>query len=343
MNKNELKSLMMKTMNGMTYGLFATLIIGVIIQQIGSLLGLELLSVTIYETLRDLMGAGIALGIALSLGYTGLKLVSISAVGAVATSFRYTYSAGLELVQNNEPLTVYLVVVVTIFVMSLILRKKTPIDIILIPLVAVLLATTFTLIFSPPLRSVVDGIAFYVQTATLYQPFLMSVVIAVVMGMLLTSPLSSAAIAITINLSGIAGGAAVIGTTAQMIGFAIQSRKDNSIGVMLSIAFGTSMLQFKNILRKPVIWLPTIITSAILGPLFVLLLGTETSKVGAGMGSSALVGQFQTLDVMGYDAFAWLSVVLMILLPLILVGLIDLLFRHRGWILTGDLSVSKDI
>ena len=99
----------------------------------------------------------------------------------------------------------------------------------------------------------------------------MSIIVAVVMGILLTSPLSSAAIAISINLSGFAG-AAVIGCTAQMIGFAVQSRKDNSIGVVLSIAFGTSMLQFKNILRKPIIWLPTIITSAIFRSCFLLVI-----------------------------------------------------------------------
>jgi len=183
-----------------------------------------------------------------------------------------------------------------------------------------------------------------VNTATLLAPIPMTIVIAVTLGILLTSPLSSAAIAIAISLEGIAGGAAVIGTTTQMIGFAIQSRKDNNIGMVLSIAFGTSMLQFKNILRKPIIWLPTIITSAILAPIFYLIFNTfETSRFGAGMGSSALVGQLQTLDVMNYTFEAWMVVTLMILAPAILVYLIDLLFRSRNLIVLGDLSVNKDI
>jgi uncharacterized membrane protein len=171
----------------------------------------------------------------------------------------------------------------------------------------------------------------------------MSIIVAVVMGMLLTSPLSSAAIAISINLSGIAGGAAVIGCTAQMIGFAVQSRKDNSIGMVLSIAFGTSMLQFKNILKKPIIWLPTIITSAILGPIFYIFFKTMTTSAGAGMGSSGFVGQLQTLVAMDYSLNAWLSVILMVALSALLVYAIDLIFRKKGLIVTGDLSVNKDI
>jgi len=338
-----LKRRVMTTMNGMTYGLFATLIIGVIIQQIGNVLGLGLLSETIYGTLRNLMGAGIGLGIGLSLGLTGLRLVSVTAAGAIATSFRMSFSDGLIQAPNNEPLTVYLVVVLTIALMSVVLRKRTPIDILLIPLVAVATATLLTLGLSAPVRAGVDAIATFVREATLYQPFVMSVIIAVVMGMLLTSPLSSAAIAITINLSGVAGGAAVIGTTAQMIGFAIQSRKDNSAGVVLSVAFGTSMLQFKNIIKKPVIWLPTIITSAILAPVFVLGLGTETSSVGAGMGSSGLVGPLQTLEWMDYSTQAWLSVGLMIVMSAVITDLVDMVFRKKGLIIDGDLAVSKDI
>ncbi|MBE0701061.1 MAG: PTS sugar transporter subunit IIC, partial [Acholeplasmataceae bacterium] len=333
----------MTTLNGMTYGLFATLIIGVIIQQIGRLLNIELLHTTVYLRLAGLMGAGIGLGIGLTLKMEGLKLVVAGVMGGIATSFRLTFTNGLELVQNNEPLTVYLVVVFGLLLLNLILRKKTPVDILLIPLLGVFIAIVLTLGISAPMRFLVDTIQIYVHSATAYAPFFMSIVIAVIMGMLLTSPLSSAAIAITINLSGVAGGAAVIGTTAQMIGFAVQSRKDNNIGMVLSIAFGTSMLQFKNILRKPMIWLPTIITSAILGPIFVLMLGTTTTKEGAGMGSSGFVGQLQTLFHMNYSGMAWLSVGLMIALSATFVFAIDLIFRKMNWIVEGDLAVNNDI
>ncbi|MFA6801427.1 MAG: PTS sugar transporter subunit IIC, partial [Acholeplasmataceae bacterium] len=129
----------------------------------------------------------------------------------------------------------------------------------------------------------------------------------------------------------------------QMIGFAVQSRKDNNIGMVLSIAFGTSMLQFKNILRKPMIWLPTVIASAILAPAIVLTLNAETSYFGAGMGSSALVGQLETLSAMGYSLNAWLTVIFMLVGSAVLVYGIDLIFRHYKLINKGDLAVNNDI
>ena len=183
----------------------------------------------------------------------------------------------------------------------------------------------------------------------------MTIIISMVMGILLTSPLSSAAIAITIRLGlnpasldptsslGIAGGAAVVGTSIQMIGFALQSRKDNSIGMVLSIAFGTSMLQFKNILRKPIIWLPTIIASGIAAPIIVLLFQTKTTFTGAGMGTSGLVGPLQTLFAMDYSLNAFISIGLIFILGLSLVYIFDLILRKKGLIVEGDFNVLNDI
>jgi len=338
-----IKSFIMTTMNGMVYGLFATLIIAVIFQQFGKLLGIELVEVTLFQALRGLMGVGIGMGIALSLKMQGLKMVVLSVMGGIATSFKYTFGVGIVPGLNNDPVTTYLVVVFGYLAIKYVLVKKTPIDILLVPLFGSLVALVLTLLLSGPIGFIVYYISIGIQSATSIAPLPMSILIAVAMGMLLTSPLSSAAIAIAISLDGIAGGAAVVGCTVQMIGFAVQSRKDNNIGMVLSIAFGTSMLQFKNILRKPVIWLPTIITSAILGPIFVLLLGTNTTKFGAGMGSSGLVGQLQTLESMSYSFMAWLSVILMISLAAVLVFFIDLLFRARKIIVIGDLAVNKDI
>ncbi|MFP4178216.1 MAG: PTS sugar transporter subunit IIC [Acholeplasmataceae bacterium] len=333
----------MKTMNGMTYGLFATLIIGVIIRQFGYLLDWEILYDTVYQRLASLMGVGIGLGIGLSLGMDGLKLVVAAIIGGISTSFRYSFDQGLELIMNNEPLTVYITVILALLALNYILKKRTPYDILLVPLLGITLAVVITLLVSAPTRLVVLGIQDFIVQATVYAPFFMSITIAVVMGMLLTSPISSAAIAITLDLSGAAAGAAVVGTTAQMIGFAVQSRRDNGIGMMLSIAFGTSMLQFKNILKKPIIWLPTIIASAVLAPFFVLVLGTTTTSAGAGMGSSGLVGPLQTLADMHYATEAWLSVGLMVILPVILVYALDLIFTRRGWIVRNDLAIHSDI
>lgn len=343
MKEKKVKSFIMTTMNGMVYGLFATLIIGVIISQIGGLLHIPLIQNTLGNALKAAMGIGIGMGIALSLKMDGLKMVVASVMGGIATSFKVTFADGVVLGLNNDPVTTYLVVIFGILLMRYVLVKRTPVDILLVPLFGSLVALGLTLVISAPITFLIAAIQSGINGATSFAPIPMSIVIAVALGMLLTSPLSSAAIAIAISLQGIAGGAAVIGTTTQMIGFAIQSRKDNNIGMVLSIAFGTSMLQFKNIMKKPVIWLPTIIASAILAPLFYLVFGTQTSPFGAGMGSSALVGQLQTLEFMSYSSAAWLSVIFMLVVPALLVLVIDIFFRQQKWIVLGDLAVNKDI
>ena len=346
----KLQSFLMTTMNGMTYGLFATLIVGVIINQVGILLGISFLTNPIYYTLTTLMGAGIGLGIGISLRFEGLKLVTTAMIGGIATSFRVTFADGIQIANIvspsrvfNEPLTVYVVVITTLIVMKLLLKKKTPIDILLVPLTAVIVSSIATLIVSAPLFQFIEVIKSVVSSATEVAPLPMSIIIAMTMGVLLTSPLSSAAIAITISLSGIAGGAAVIGTMIQMIGFAIQSRKDNTIGMVLSVACGTSMLQFKNILRKPIIWLPTTLASGIVAPILILTLGTQTTREGAGMGTAGLVGPLQTLQAMDYSLNAFLSIILTVVLGGILVYIIDLLLRQKGKIVDGDFAISLDI
>jgi len=346
----KLQAFAMKTINGMTYGLFSTLIVGVIIDQIGKLLGLTFLTNPIYYTLSLLMGAGIGLGIGIALKFEGIKLVTTAIVGGIATSFRVTFTNGIQVANidgptavYNEPLTVYFVVITTLLLMQVILKKKTPVDILLIPLTAVILATLSTLVYSAPLFAFIEAIKSFINTATTVAPLPMSIIIAVSMGMLLTSPLSSAAIAITIQLSGIAGGAAVVGTMIQMIGFSFQSRKDNSLGMVLSIGFGTSMLQFKNILRKPLIWIPTIAASAVLAPILVLLFKIETTAYGAGMGTAGLVGPLQTLFEMDYSLNAFLSMFIILFGGVALVYVFDLLLRKLGLIVNGDFNVLNDI
>ena len=193
-----------------------------------------------------------------------------------------------------------------------------------------------------------------VNEGTNFVPFLMGIVVAVFMGMALTAPISSAAIAAMIftvsegvsltdpSVSGlvIASGAAIVGCSAQMVGFAIQSRKDNNIGMVISVGIGTSMLQFKNILKKPIIWLPTIIASAILGPISTCLLKLSCMGSSAGMGTAGLVGQIGTFATMGNTWQTWVGIfVLEIIAPAALVFGLDLLFRKLGWIKEGDLKI----
>ncbi len=341
---------LVESFNGMAYGLFATLIIGVIVAQIANLLisvsSLETFGnyvLTLSKILQSFMGIGIGIGIAYSLKQDGLKLVVLGLVGGIAQNFKYLGSYfGLSVNNNilNDPMVVYLSVIAVYFVFKYLLKKKTPVDIILIPLLGSIVGFITTFLIGFPIKEVMTALGKYIQTATDYQPILMGVVIAVLMGMFLTMPISSAAIAISISLGGIAGGAAVVGCSVQMVGFMVMSRKDNNLGTVISIGIGTSMLQFKNIIKKPIIWLPTIIVSAILGPISSKVLLMETNAIGSGMGTSGLVGQIATFDAMGYNLINFVKVIsLHIIIPIVLVYLIDMLFRKKGLILEGDLKV----
>jgi len=316
-----------KTLNGMALGLFSTLIIGVIIGQVGTLTGFVALT-DLANALKSSMGFGIGLGVAYSLGISGLALI----IGAVA--------GGIAMTVINDPMTIYLTTVLSIEGLRFILRKKTPFDIILIPLIGSVIAFAVASLLGGPISYTMEAIGRFINTATTLQPFIMGIIIAVIMGMALTAPISSAAIAISIGLTGLAGGAAVVGTSIQMIGFAVLSRKDNDIGTVISIALGTSMLQFKNILKKPIIWGPTIIASAILGPIATVLFKMKSTPIGSGMGTSGLIGQIGTLDAMGYEVSVFLSIlVLHFVLPIILVFILDFLFRKKGWIMKEDFTV----
>jgi len=325
---NQLLQFFVKTLNGMALGLFSTLIVGVIIGQFGTLLNLDFLN-DLAPILRGLMGVGIGIGVAYSLELKGLNLIMGSVAGGIASGVL------------NDPVVAYLTAISTILVLEKVLVKKTPVDILIIPIVGGITAFAVASLVGEPVSIFMQGIGNYIETATTYQPFIMGIVIAVIMGMALTAPISSAAIAISIGLSGIAAGAALVGGATQMIGFAVMSRKDNSLGVILSVAFGTSMLQFKNILQKPIIWLPTIIASAILGPVSTLLFKMETLPAGAGMGTSGLIGQITTLDAMPSELNTYLGIALLhFVLPVLLVLGLDLLFRKFDLIKKDDLALS---
>lgn len=321
--------------NGMAIGLFSTLIIGVILTQLSKLIGyipgFDFLSnslLVLANTLKPFMGIGIGFGVAISLKLEGIKLVVAGIAGGIATN------------QFNDPMVAYLAAISVYFTLKYVLFKKTPVDILLVPLLGVITAFAVTSIIGHPVTIAMKAIGDFIKWATELQPFVMGVVISVLMGMALTAPISSAAIAFAITLGGIAGGAATVGCCVQMLGFAIMSRKDNNIGSVISIAIGTSMLQFKNIIKKPIIWLPTIIVSAILGPFSTLVFKMQTTYEGSGMGTSGLVGQFATLEAMNNSLNAYIAIiVLQIVLPVVLVWLVDVLFRKFNLIKEGDLKL----
>lgn len=377
--ENKVLDFFTKTLNGMAYGLFATLIVGTIFGTIGTLFNYgagnpfcdfmtSLFNGHVTESgkwigisniLQCITGAGIGVGIALSLKFDPLKTIVLAVVGEIAactslsTSFITNASTWDHLAfkfQIGDPLTIYLVCIAVALAMKYVLVKKTPVDIILIPLFGVAVGTIVSLGVRYPAIAVTYGIQWLVNSGTKTLPFFMGVIVAVLMGMALTAPISSAAIAAMIfttsgegDLTGLylASGAAVVGCSTQMVGFAVQSRKDNKVGMLISIGIGTSMLQFKNIIRKPVIWLPTIIASAILGPISTMWLKLTCMGSSAGMGTAGLVGQIGTIASMGVSSWqAWVGIFgLQIIMPTLLVFAIDLLFRKFGWIKEGDLIV----
>lgn len=357
-----------KTLNGMAYGLFSTLIIGTIFGTIGTLFhyGNNPFCDFMFSILNDksglafilqvLTGAGIGVGIALALKFDPLKTVMLGAVGEVAALF----SLSTKFITNSsefnffsisgfkigDPLTIYLVCIAVTLAIKYVLVKKTPVDILIVPLFGLAVGLTSALLIRYPAIYVTYGIQWLVNSGTTAVPFIMGIVVAVLMGMALTAPISTAAIAAMIFVIPlgadpslyqglmIASGAAVIGCSTQMVGFAIQSRKDNPIGMVISIGIGTSMLQFKNILKNPLIWLPTIITSAVLGPISTCLIKVQCMGSSAGMGTAGLVGQIGTISSMGVDNWqVWVDIfVIQIIAPAAMVFGLDLLFRKLDWI-----------
>ena len=375
---NRILNFFMKTLNGMAYGLFATLIIGTIFGTIGTLFGYgsgnafcdffaNVLSghdnwIGLAKILQYMTGAGIGVGIALALKFDPLKTIVLAAVGECAACFSLTTKfvtnpGAVEQLGANftigDPLTIYIVCILVALAVKYVLRKKTPVDIILVPLFGLTIGLFLSLGIRYPAIYVTFAIQWLVNAGTIAVPPVAGIIVAVLMGMALTAPISSAAIAAMVftipegaNLADyqgliLASGAAVIGCSCQMIGFAVQSRKDNNIGMMISVGIGTSMLQFKNILKKPIIWLPTIIASAILGPISTCLTKTVCMGSAAGMGTAGLVGQIGTISSMGVDNWlTWFSIFgMQIIFPAILVFGFDLLFRRLNLIKDGDFKI----
>lgn len=378
--KNKVGEFIIKTLNGMAYGLFATLIIGTIFATIGTFFsygegnGFCDFMVNIIGTgssgisyvLQILTGAGIGIGIALVLKLNPLQSIVLAAVGEAASYFSLTTKfvtdsshPFTDMFKIGDPLTVYLVCIVVALAFKYLFKKKTSGDIILIPLVGVITGLTVSLLVRFPAIYVTYGIQWVVNNCTQATPFFMGIVVAVLMGMALTAPISSAAIAAMVftlpqgmsiavaladpNYAGlvIASGAAVVGCSTQMVGFAVQSIYDNKPTMCISVGIGTSMLQFKNILKKPIIWLPTIIASAILGPIATCVLQTTCLGSSAGMGTAGLVGQIGTISSMGVDNWrTWVSIfVLQIAAPAVLVFAFDFVFRKLKLIKKGDLTI----
>ena len=337
-------------LSGMAHGLFATLIIGTIIQQIGTLIGGTNgdFIFLIGKVAASLTGAGIGVGVAYRFKESALVVLSAGTAGMVG-AFASKILAGAVLVDGaivfagpGEPLGAFLAAYVGIEIGHLV-AGKTKVDILVTPLVTIGAGSAIGLVLGPPISKFMLTIGEMINWGTEQQPLIMGIVVSVLMGMILTLPISSAALGVILDLSGLAAGAATIGCCCNMVGFAVASYRENKMGGLLAQGIGTSMLQVPNIVRKPVIWLPAILSSAILGPIGTMVLHMTNNATGSGMGSAGLVGQIMTWQTMtatqAPEIVLGKILLIQIILPAIVTLIISEFMRKKKWIKFGDMKL----
>ncbi len=353
-------------MGAMALGLFASLLIGTIFGTLATYTKLEFLA-TIATYAKAATGMAIGVAIAHRLGAHPLALYSCAAVGAMSNAMGAVISDGKILdwaVTSNTgsggvfyaagPAGAFFAVVIACEVGKLV-SKQTKVDIIVTPVVTLLVGFFASWLLTPIISYVMYYLGTFVALATTYQPFIMGIVLSVVMGIILTLPISSAAICAMIFsasalevavLDGtaegflLAGGACVAGCCAQMVGFAASSFRENKWGGVVAQGLGTSMLQMGNIVKKPIVWLPATLASAITGPISTCLFKLECSGVSAGMGTCGLVGPIGVFEAMGFGATSIIGVVLVCLvLPAALSLLFSEIMRKLGYIKENDLKL----
>lgn len=348
--KKTLDRIFIDGLSGMAHGLFATLIIGTIIQQIGAMVtgNTGAWIVLIGKVAASMTGAGIGVGVARKFEASQLVVVSAATAGMVG-AFAGKILSG-EILQNGaivlagpgEPLGAFVAAYLAVEV-GILIAGKTKLDILITPLVTIGVGSAVGIFVGPPISKFMAWIGSLINWGTEQQPLIMGIVVSVLMGMILTLPISSAAIGIVLNLSGLAAGAATIGCCCNMVGFAVASFRENGFGGLFAQGIGTSMLQVPNIVKRPVIWLPAILSSAILGPVGTLFLHMTNNATGSGMGTAGLVGQIMTWQVMTQTEDAMVVMIKMVMIQIVLPALLTLLFseymRKKKWIRYGDMKL----
>ena len=349
--KKLLNRIFVDGLSGMASGLFATLIIGTIIQQIGNLIGgnIGTLLYQFGKMAAAMTSAGIGVGVACRFKEAPLVVLSAATAGMVG-GFAGKITAGAVFAEDGsvilsgpgEPLGAFVAAYVAIELARLV-AGRTRLDIILAPLVGILSGSAVGILVGPPISRMMTQLGSLINWGTEQQPFLMGIIVSVLMGMILTLPISSAALGVILNLSGLAAGAATVGCCCNMVGFAVASFKENGVSGLLAQGIGTSMLQVPNIVRKPVIWLPVILSSAILGPIGTMVFKMTNNATGSGMGTAGLVGQIMTWQTMVPAGGAVLVMVKIIVIHFLLPGLLSLFFcncmRKLNWIKNGDMKL----
>lgn len=327
-------------MSAMAMGLFASLIIGLILDQLGRIPPLSFLRgfAQAVSASSPVVGAAIGVAVATGLGAPRLALFASAAAGAVGYQLSGVLGAYFAAVAGAEA--------------GRLVSGKTKLDILLVPGAVIIAGGLLALLLSPPINAGVRGLQAFLEEATLLRPVPMGVVLSVVFGLALTAPISSAALAAVVfapeagqalgeGLS-LAAGAATVGCCCQMVGFAVASFRENGVSGLVSQGIGTSMLQFGNILAHPLIWLPPTLASALLGPLSTVVFRMRNASAAAGMGTSGLVGQVGTFIAMAGEDPAW-TVGRILILHLALPAALTLAFsegmRRMGLIRFGDMTL----
>ncbi|HZJ82821.1 MAG TPA: PTS sugar transporter subunit IIC [Clostridia bacterium] len=331
--KKGLKRYGLDAFSAMALGLFSSLIIGLILSQISRIPGLGFINefAEILSAQSPVVGAAIGVAVAWGLKADPLVLFSAAATGA----FGYSY-------MGAGPMGAFIATVIGSELGNLI-AGKTKADIVLVPSLTIVAGGLAGKFIGPYISSFMIWLGHIINTATTLHPLPMGVLVSSSMGMILTAPISSAAVAISMQMSGLAAGAATVGCSTQMIGFAVASYRENKFGGLVAQGLGTSMLQVSNIIRNPQIWIPATLSSAILGPLSTVVFKMQGTPLGAGMGTSGLVGQFATWDAMEGMIPTWALLINIALLHFILPALLTLFFsefmRKKGWIAPGDMKL----
>lgn len=355
------KEIFIDGLSGMASGLFATLIIGTIIVQVAGLIpgvvGTYLFMIG--KMASAMTGAGIGIGTAKRLEASPLVQVSAATAGmcgafaskllAGAAIVSGTVDGGLELSNAvvlsgpGEPLGAFVAVMVCIY-MGRLVSGKTKVDILVTPFVCIVSGSAVGLLVGPSISAFMTWLGSIINWGTEQAPFVMGIVVSVLMGIILTLPISSAALGIILGLSGIAAGAATVGCCANMVGFAVASYRENKVNGLLAQGLGTSMLQIGNIVKKPMIWLPAIVASAVLGPVSTCVLRMTNNPTGSGMGTAGLVGQinaYQDMAAGGMAPGVVLAeiVVMHVVLPAVIAFAVSELMRKKGMIADGDMKL----
>lgn len=321
------------SLSAMALGLFASLIIGLILGQLAKIPGLTFLKefTVILSSKSPVVGATIGVAVAWGLKVTPLAMFSSATTGA----FGYMYMGG-------GPVGAFIAALIGAELGNLV-SGKTKLDILLVPIVTIVTGSIAGKFVGPYISAFMTGLGAVINSATNLMPIPMGIAVSTLMGMTLSSPISSAAIAISLNMSGLAAGAATVGCSSQMIGFAVSSYRENKMGGLVAQGLGTSKLQLPNIIRRPQVWIPPTLAGAILGPLSTTIFSMKNNSLGAGMGTSGFVGQFGTIAAMQGSQPTSVIVLKILLLHFIAPAVLTLLFseimRKKGWIREGDLKL----